>query len=165
MVRAVGTAFNVRLDIASVEVLVTEGTVQVAPPAPPAAIIPPSADAATPPSPLVVAGERAIIPLSAEAAHVAPQIARTTEAELARLRAWRPRLLDFSSVPLAQVLAEFNRRNRVQLVLADPASARVPIVASIRSDNIEGFVSLVATAAGLRAEHRGDYEIVLRAAK
>lgn len=160
-VRAVGTAFNVRLDPASVEVLVTEGKVRVAPPLV-AAAIPVSASVPAAPPPLVTAGERAIVPLTVDAA---PQIARATEAELARIRAWQPRLLDFSSTPLEQVLAEFNRRNRVKLVLADPANAHVPIVASIRSDNIEGFVSLVATAAGLRAERRGDYEIVLRAAK
>jgi transmembrane sensor len=158
-VRAVGTAFNVRLDTTSIEVLVTEGKVEVAPPSASSSTRSPGGSASMP---LVAAGERAIIPLSANAA---PQIARTTAAELARVRAWQPQLLDFSSVPLEQVLAELNRRNRVQLVLAAPASARVPIVASIRSDNIEGFVTLVATAAGLRPEHRGDYEIVLHAAK
>jgi transmembrane sensor len=158
-VRAVGTAFNVRLDAASIEVLVTEGKVEVAPPS---ALSTTKSPADNVPSPLVTAGERAIVPLTANAA---PQIARTTEAELARVRAWQPQLLDFSSVPLEQVLAELNRRNRVQLVLAAPASARAPIVASIRSDNIEGFVTLVATAAGLRPEHRGDYEIVLHAGK
>lgn len=152
-VRAVGTAFSVRLDPAAVEVLVTEGKVQVAPP---------SAGANSPapvPSPLIVAGERATVPLTAQAV---PQVARSTPADLARLQAWQPQLLDFSSVPLAQVIAELNRRNRVQLILADPASGRVPIVASIRSDNVAGFVSLVAAPAGLRAEPRGDYEIVLR---
>lgn len=160
-VRAVGTAFNVRLEAASVEVLVTEGRVQVAPPVAATAAV---ASDATPPAPvpLVVAGERALVTLSTPAA---PAITKTTEAQLARVRAWQPQLLDFSSTPLSEVLAELNRRNRVQLILADPASARVPIVASIRSDNIEGFVGLVTAAAGLRVERRSDYEIVLHAAK
>lgn len=162
-VRAVGTVFNVRLDSSTVEVLVTEGKVQVARPLAASAVALPSEPVPTVAAPpLVAAGERAVVSLAANAA---PQIARTTDAELARLRAWQPQLLDFSSLPLEQALAELNRRNRVQLVLADPAKAQVPIVASIRSDNIEGFVSLVATAAGLRAERRGDYEIVLLAAK
>jgi len=160
-VRAVGTAFNVRLDSASIEVLVTEGKVQVAQ-SMVAAANAPSASGPVASPPLVTAGERVIVPLTVDAA---PQIARTTEAELARVRAWQPQLLDFSSTPLEEVLSEFNRRNRVKLALADPKSARLPIVASIRSDNIEGFVSLVATAAGLQAERRSDYEIVLRAAK
>jgi len=148
VVRAVGTAFSVRLDPAAVAVLVTEGRVAVAAPAAKTA------------APLVVAGESAWVHRGEDRA----RIARTTEAELARLRAWQPQLLDFSSQPLGEVLAQFNRRNRVQLVLADPAKARVPIVASIRSDNLEGFVSLVTAAANLRATRRGDYEIVLEAA-
>lgn len=160
-VRAVGTAFSVRLEAASVEVLVTEGKVQVAPPVVAITAIHP---VATPPvpAPLVVAGERALVTLAAPAP---PQITKTTQAQLARVRAWQPQLLDFSSTPLAEVLTELNRRNRVQLILADPACAHVPIVASMRSDNIEGFVSLVTAEAGLRAERRGDYEIVLHAAK
>jgi transmembrane sensor len=63
------------------------------------------------------------------------------------------------------VIAELNRRNRIQLVLEDDASAAVPIVASIRSDNLDGFVALVTAAAGLEAERRGDYEIALVAAR
>ncbi|MBL9206700.1 MAG: FecR domain-containing protein [Opitutaceae bacterium] len=160
-VRAVGTAFNVRLEESAVEVLVTEGKVQVAPsePASPVAAGSSLSEATTP---IVVAGERALVSLTATHS---PQIARTTPAEFARLQSWQPQLLDFSSVPLSQVLAELNRRNRVQLILAAPDRAGTPIVASIRSDNIDGFVSLVAAAAGLRAERRGDYEIVLHAAR
>ena len=137
----------------------TEGRVEVAPP--PATGSTPVAASAPP---LVAAGERAVVPLIATAA-TAAQVSRASPADLARLEAWQPQLLDFSATPLEEVLAELNRRNRVQLVLADPASARVPIVASVRSDNLDGFVTLVAAAAGLRAEQRGSYEIVLRAAK
>lgn len=147
-VRAVGTAFNVRLGAGEVEVLVTEGRVQVAP-----RNSPPTATA-----PLVSAGEHAVVALTANAA---PRISPASAQQLARVRAWQPQLLDFSSTPLAEVIAELNRRNRVQLVLEHPASAAVPIVASIRSDNLEGFVTLVAAAAGLQAERRGDYEIAL----
>lgn len=151
-VRAVGTAFNVRLASGEVEVLVTEGRVQVAPRS--------MQPAATPP--LVVEGQRAVVALTSDAV---PQISRASARHLARVRAWQPQLLDFSSTPLAEVIAELNRRNRVQLVLEDPASATVPVVASIRSDNLDGFVTLVAAAAGLRAERRGDYEIALVAAR
>lgn len=152
-VRAIGTAFNVRLEAAAVAVLVTEGRIQVAPPAP---------APSTAPLPTVVAGEHVLVSLNSR---IAPQITKTTEAQLEQVRAWRPQLLDFSSTPLAQVLAELNRRNRVQILLNDPASSGVPVVASIRSDNIDGFVSLVTTAVGLRAERRGEYEIVLHAAR
>ncbi|MBL9186346.1 MAG: FecR domain-containing protein [Opitutaceae bacterium] len=148
-VRAVGTAFNVRLGPERVEVLVTEGRVQVAPPS----------GAAAPP--LVVAGELAVVSLAPGSA---PQVAAASAADHARVRAWQPQLLDFPSTPLAEVIAELNRRNRVQLVLADPALGRLSVAASIRSDNLEGFVQLLATTARLRAEPQGDYRIVLRPA-
>jgi transmembrane sensor len=151
-VRAVGTAFNVRLASGEVEVLVTEGRVQVAPRSAQPAVAPP----------LVVEGQRAVVALTADAV---PQIEQATANHLARVRAWQPQLLDFSSTPLAEVIAELNRRNRIQLVLEDDASAAVPIVASIRSDNLDGFVALVTAAAGLEAERRGDYEIALVAAR
>jgi transmembrane sensor len=156
-VRAVGTAFNVRLDSNSVEVLVTEGRVQLAPPRPAgsASTLAPAAP------PLVVAGQHAVVSLAAPAM---PNITRTSAAQLARLQAWQPQLLDFSSTPLVEVIAEFNARNRMQLVLEEPTFASVPIVASIRSDNFDGFVRLLAASTKLRAERRGDYQIVLRAA-
>jgi len=156
-IRAVGTAFNVMFDRGAVEVLVMEGKVAVAPP--PAAVRKAETPAAPP---LVVAGERAMVSLAHD---VPPRIAPASADQMARIRAWQPQLLDFSSVPLEKAMEEFNRRNRVKLVLADSSRGQIPIVASIRSDNIEGFVSLVAAAAGLTAERRGSYEIVLHAAK
>jgi transmembrane sensor len=153
-VRAVGTAFNVRLDRQAIEVLVTEGRVQLAPPASPGA--PPTAS----PSPqLVAAGERAVVAITAVVAP--PQVASVSEEEIARALAWQPRLLDFNSTPLAEVVREFNRRNRVQLELGDAALGQLPIVASIRSDNVEGFVRLLESSTNVRAERRGD-RIVLR---
>jgi transmembrane sensor len=152
-VRAVGTAFNVRCEPASIEILVTEGKVQVAPPATR------TADAGSQAGPLVVAGQRAVV---AHDSGQPPRVMTATTQDLERLRAWQPQLLDFPSTPLADVIAELNRRNRVQLTLADPSSAGVRIVAAIRSDNIDGFVAIVTAATGLTAERTGDYDIVLR---
>ena len=149
--RAVGTAFNVRMEPAGVQLLVTEGIVEVAGGS--------KTSSGTPP--LVAAGSRARIQFR-ETAGPSCEISPSTTADLQRLQAWQPQLLDFSSTPLAEVVAGFNRRNRVQLRLGDPSLGHIPIVASIRSDNIEGFVRLVATTARLKAEQRGDYEIVLR---
>lgn len=156
-VRAVGTAFNVRIDPERVEVLVTEGKVQLGPAPAPAA---PEAAPAT--LQLVTAGERAVVPITATVAP--PQVAAVSEEDIARELAWQPRLLDFSSAPLAEVVAEFNARNRTQLVIGDPSLASLPIVASVRSDNVDGFVRLLEANASVRAERRGDV-ITLRAAR
>lgn len=151
-IRAVGTAFNVRLASASVEVLVTEGVVRVAPPA--SADTPEAALNAT-----VQAGQRATVATDRPAP---PQVAPISPQATARLLSWQPQLLDFSSAPLSSAVAEFNRRNRIQFVIADPELGALPIVASIRSDKVEGFAQFLATVPGVAVERRGSEEIVLR---
>lgn len=165
-VRAVGTAFNVKLDGAQLEVLVTEGLVHVA--QSPAVPVPAAPDVAVnPPAPLVVArisaGHRSVIPLSP--ARPTPVVVSATPAEIEQLLEWQPRLLDFDSTPLAEVVAAFNRRNAVRLSLGDDELRALPIVASIRSDNVEGFVRLLEGTMGVRAERPSAGEIVLRRAR
>ena len=156
---AVGTAFNVRLDSAVVEVLVTEGRVRVSELPKPVAGSPEKPAVV----PLLQAGQRAVVSLASQPE--APQIATLTPGEIARVLAWQHRMLDFTAAPMAEVVAEFNRRNGVQLVIADPELAAVRISATFRSDNIEGFVSLVEMGFGTRAERHGESEIWLRKAR
>jgi transmembrane sensor len=165
--RAVGTAFHVRLDPAAVEVLVTAGKVAVSEIAgPPFVAGPPRSEGDGRNGPptrgdptFLVAHERVTVPLAPASAALdasrPPLPVSVTAAEIARALEWQPRLLEFSSAPLAQVVAEFNRHNTVQLALADPALADVPVIASFRSDNVEGFVRLLEATAGVRAERRG----------
>ena len=145
-VRAVGTAFNVRLDPSLVEVLVTEGQVQVRPPA----------DAET--LPILAAGQRALV----------PEVGRTridtvSTEEMSRLLAWQPRQLEFDSARLADVIAAFNRHNRLQLELGNATLADLPVGASFRSTNVEGFVRLLESSFDIRAERHGDRIVLHRA--
>jgi transmembrane sensor len=152
-VRAVGTVFNVRLDRAAVEVVVSEGRVKVDPPA----------GAPAQDLPVLVMGQSAVVSLVAAGAP--PEIATLSPAEIDTRLAWQPRLLDFTNVALAEIVADFNRRNPVQLVVADPALASVRLSAAFRSDNVEGFVRLMESDFGMKADWRGEREIVLRRAK
>ena len=152
-VRAVGTAFNVRLDPASVEVLVTEGRVGVE-------RLDPNALKRIEAKPLhLSANERTVVSLAPSAP--APQVAVVPPAEIEARLAWQPRLLDFTEAPLAEIVAEFNRRNPVRLVLADTGLAGQRLSATFRSDNVEGFVRLMESDFGMKAEWRADGEIVL----
>lgn len=164
-VRAIGTAFNVKLDGAQLEVLVTEGTVHVA--QVPARAI--SAESRTapvrPPAEVVAkisAGQRSVMPVAPTASAL---VQPATREEIERLLEWQPRLLDFEFTPLSDVVMTFNRRNRLQLVLNDDDLGTLPIVASIRSDNVEGFVRLLESTMGVEAERRSAHEIVLRPAR
>ena len=161
-VRAVGTAFNVRLGDTAVEVLVTEGRVQVDE-MPNAGLPGSSPDGAIPASPpaaplLLVAGQSATVDLTPAAV---PQVATVTTADMEQRLAWQPRLLDFSATPLLGIIDEFNRRNApYRLVIADEELAAIRISASLRSDNVEGFIRLLEAGFGVRSERTG-HDIVL----
>ena len=65
------------------------------------------------------------------------------------------------SPALAEIVAEFNRRNPVRLTLTDAKLAGQRLSATFRSDNVEGFVRLMESDFGMKAEWRADDEIVL----
>ena len=69
------------------------------------------------------------------------------------------------NIHLLEIVAEFNRRNVVQLVVMDPELASLRVSATLRSDNIHGFVRLLEAGFGTRAEQRGESEILLRRGK
>ena len=152
-VRAVGTVFSVRLDATAVEVLVTEGRVAVD-----HSTASGLNGASRPPSAEVSSGHRATVSLMSTEP---PQVVAVSSQAIAHLLNWQPTLLDFSSAPLSAAVAEFNRRNRVQFILADAELAAMPVVASIRSDNVEGFAKFLAAAPGIQIERRSATEIVV----
>lgn len=157
-VRAVGTAFNVRLDSTAVKVLVTEGVVQVNQTA--TSNAQPSTLNAQPLQ--LTAGERTSVSLT-EPTQI-PQVVAALPEQVEQILAWQPRMLDFTAIPLLGVVEEFNRRNApIELVVADAAVARTEVSASLRSDNIEGFIRLLEAGFGVRAERAGD-TITLRKA-
>lgn len=157
-VRAVGTAFNVRLGAASVEVLVTEGRVQVDAAVRGQSLLGAQVDGQPP---VLAAGQSATVDLAPTAV---PQVATVTQAEIESRLAWQPRLLDFTDTPMPEIVAEFNRRNPVHLILDDAELEQMRLSAAFRSDNVDGFVRLMESDFGLSAEWRNNGEIILRRA-
>ena len=148
-VRAVGTRFNVRRRVESVDVLVTEGTVRVA-----RARYSGGAEVAN--SALVSAGESALIaPTHIDRAPITPALAD-------RALAWHHGSLEFESSTLAEIVAEFNRYNERRIVIDDPDLAAMQIGGRFSATNPDGFVH-VLTDFGIRADIT-DSEIVLRRA-
>lgn len=150
-VRAVGTAFDVRRGTEEVEVLVTEGKVHLE--RPPAEG---STAAATP----LIAGQRAVI--DAVDPTRLPVITTVNAATLQQALAWQAVRLEFSELPLTEVVAEFNLRNTQQLVIGDVETGKLRLGGTFRTDNIEGFVRLLAASFGVKADYRDDGSIVLR---
>lgn len=169
-VQAVGTVFNVRCDRASVEVLVTEGKVQVSDTVRAMASAPALADdagasgelappALAQPAVMVAAGQRAVIARMDEEGEI--RVSEATSALIEVALAWQGTRVLFNETLLAEAIAELNGRNRVQLVLATPALGSMRIGGTFRSNNIEGFVRLLELTLGVKAERAGD-RITLR---
>lgn len=201
-VRAVGTAFNVRVGSSDIEVLVTEGKVAVANPVglalarstgsgpqagrgvagpltedgPDAAASPdaPGGQAAVPASArtaprsppmsptLVSAYERTVVPITPSAVTAPPVVEKIGPEALRDALAWRTQRLNFQDTPLAEVVAQFNRRNAVQIELADDGLATLPVGGSFRADNVDTFVRLLTADNEIVAERPEPGRIVLR---
>ncbi len=147
-VRAVGTAFNVALAPKEVAVLVTEGQVQLGSS---------SGQAADRAFPLLTAGQQAKI--DAEPG-TAIAVAELTPAQVEAALAWQSLRLEFTAMPLRAVIAEFNRYNRRQLVIADDTTGEMVIGGTFRADNVEAFVRLLDVGFGVQSESDGE-DIVL----
>jgi transmembrane sensor len=166
-VRAVGTMFNVRLDTDTVEVLVTEGRVQVS--ADP--FDPSTANASASVSPIASipvpqtldAGQRTLVALTP--GPTSPAVVSMTPAQVKAALSWQVPRLQFDETPLAEAIAEFNRHtagNPTQrLVLRDLDLATLPIGGTFRIDNVEGFVRLLEYTLEIHASSGPKGEVVL----
>jgi transmembrane sensor len=157
-VRALGTQFNVYRDSQQVLITVIEGRVAV------------EQDTArrTP----AASGEVATIDLPAMELAAGDQAAiglqepmRKTVANTERTVAWRERRLIFENQPLSEVVAEFNRYNRRQLVIEDPQLARERISAVFDADQPEALVRFLTQNTPIRLIDDGEAQLVLRAAE
>lgn len=142
-VMAVGTQFSVRQSSADVQVLVTEGRVRLSSPS-----------AATGLPTMVGAGTVAQIMNSG----VLVRPASPTEAD--QLSAWRSGFLIFRDTPLAQAVAELNRYQLRELVIADPAIAAIRIGGKFRCANVDSFLALLQEGFPVTVERNRDHIIL-----
>ena len=131
-VRAVGTAFSVRLrDESSIDLLVSEGRIAINPPS----------DAT------LAAGSIATI-------RKGRLLEKTlTPNEIDGRLAWTAGRLTFQGETLADVASEFNRYNSRQLLVSDPAAARLRIGGTFNATDPDGFAKALERAFHIRAQH------------
>jgi transmembrane sensor len=153
VVRAVGTAFAVRLEAAQVDVTVTEGIVEVTERAVAAGPVQSGPPASGSETRQVAANERAVI-IHARAA----QVQSITPAEADRRLAWREGMVSFDGESLQTAVAEINRHNRRQILVDDPALGSKPIVGVFRATDPGGFS--VAAALALNASVIPDGDVI-----
>lgn len=150
-VRAVGTAFAVRVEDVRVKVTVTQGVVEVI-------------DLkATSPQDRGVSGRSdvGVMRVAAnERAIIAPtrvtEVEAIAPAEADRELAWREDLVSFDGETLEQAVSEINRHNRRQIVIDDSRLASMSVVGVFRASDFEGFAAAAAAALNARAVRDGD---------
>ncbi len=154
-VRAIGTAFNVKLQPAAVEVLVTEGEVGIATPPTLAAGPQGGAELRS-----LKAGQQALIAQLPESIGATVVVSEIDPESMSRALAWQEPLLRLGGATLAELAGEFQRRSGHRLVLADPELAELHIGGRFRADDVEGFVRVLVNNYGLRAERTADGTIL-----
>lgn len=141
-VRAVGTAFSVRRRDNGADVLVTEGVVEA------------WADGADGNRIRLAAGQSAFI-----ADNAAIKRAAAAPSSVDRKLAWRAGKIDLLGETLSGAIAEFNRYNARQIVLADPALGSEQFDGVFRTDDPEGFAIAVRSALDVPVDTSGGGDI------
>lgn len=169
-VRAVGTAFAVQMSQAEVEVLVTEGKVEVSHvssstpgsrtldrPLHAQTAKPSLPDARSTPAAIPIdSGNRIVLERDAASAPPSPPpVLKVVEAEIAAKLAWRQPRVEFSGAPLREVVALLNRHNEVQFVIDDAALETVKLSGLFRATDTEAIVRLLEAGFGIKADRQG----------
>jgi len=141
-VRDVGTKFDVNRLEDAVEVTVDEGKVAIGSPS----LLKTKQDVLPVAIPQLSAGQSAI------ASGGGVRLENLRQGDLARKLAWRNQMLVFDGDSLAEVIAQFNRYNKRQLVITDPTLATLRIGGYFRPTNLDAFISVLQSDFGIRVD-------------
>jgi transmembrane sensor len=132
LVRAVGTAFEVRLgNDQQVNVLVNEGRVEVQ--ADTMALSTPTSGSSK-----LIRAVRAGEQISTTAGNYS--VVPVTQSQIMSELAWREGAIVFDSEPLSAAIAEIGRYSDARIVISDPRVAAMHIGGRFRTDDLQGFL-------------------------
>ncbi len=81
---------------------------------------------------------------------------------LATKLSWRRGVLVFDKTPLGDAAKEFNRYNRLKLVIADPATASITVDGTFPANNVEAFTDVAQHILALHVARRGANIVISR---
>jgi transmembrane sensor len=142
---AVGTQFSVRRSSVDLQVLVTEGRVQLSPWRTVQSGLPATLGAGT----------------VARTMNSEVLIRRASESEVEQLLSWRSGFVIFHDTRLEDAVAELNRYQSHKLVIADRSIAAIRIGGKFRYANIDAFLALLQQGFPISVE-RGQDHITLK---
>ncbi len=157
--QAIGTAFNIKMEEDSIEMIVTEGKVL--------SKIPEQKSSGVLRKPkkithtkVVESGARLMLNnLTRERTPHKEALPRDT---IDRLLKWKPELLVFRSTALHNAVAEFNLRNSVKIQIVDHDIMDLRIDAAIRADKLDAFIHLLELTLNIESERVEENLIILQ---
>ncbi|GJL91249.1 FecR family protein [Hyphococcus sp.] len=149
-IRVTGTKFNVRQGASGVTVSVAEGHVEVR-------RLRNNADASAAGARLS-AGEEVAAPASGDS------LTDVVEAPPSAIASWRAGRLVYRGAPLREFIADANRYSEVSIVVADDGLLDLPLVASLRTDQIDAMLDGLPDILPLKIDRSRKDRIVLRPA-
>jgi transmembrane sensor len=144
-VRAIGTAFDVRVSDTRVAVTLVEGRVEVTPTGASIKLAAPA---------LLSAGEKLSVDVSSGER-------RIESVNLERASAWLQQQLIFDSVPLHAAVDEANRYLPLPITIEDPTLADIRISGVVRAGNVASFVGSLESSFPVEAIARDGGRIAL----
>jgi len=137
-IRAVGTEFSVRTRPGSVEVIVTEGVVDVT------SVRTQGEGDDSQTLGTLSAGQIGVYGKGIQTVH------NVSVAEAGRRIAWDNGMIAFDGQTLSEALTEFNRYNIRKLAIADPAIGSLRVGGYFHTDDVSSFISALGASFGIR---------------
>lgn len=160
VVRAVGTAFSVRVEDMRVSVTVTTGVVDVART---------DKDAPTQGDSIVeevhTLGRLKAGQMTTFGNEGSIAVRQLDQPELRRQVSWQEGYLEFSGEPLSEVVAQMNRYSPVTLRIADPQLADLAIGGRFRVGDLQAVLEVLSSNFGVESRRVDDRTIRLEAAR
>ncbi len=154
VVRAVGTAFEVRVENEAVDVLVTKGRVAVNS----SRVLADGSNDVF----LDVGDELRLATESDAEVLEEPVVRRLTSSEMERRQTWRVPQLQLDRTPLAEVIGVINGYSDTELVLADPALGKLELSGRLRANNVSALLQILHSSYAVAADTTDQGSIVLR---
>ena len=96
------------------------------------------------------------------ASHKSLTVSRKAAKVLSERLSWRIGMIAFDNATLGDAASEFNRYNRVKLVITDPAVARMPIAGKFPTDGVNRFADVIEHVFGLHVQSKDGAMVISR---
>ena len=156
MIQAVGTAFNVEWVNDTLDLLVTEGRVRVAPQTQPVEALTQSVNVRLPASALSVSqGHYSTL------SEPVQKVRRIDDADLSAKVSWQTGKLIFRGESLAEVIREVSRYTPLSIELGDASLKDIQIAGLFNANDVEGLLAALAENFPLRYDYTSSDTVVI----